>query len=305
MVYFVVMENIFLAELQPHEKYDIKGSWVARSTELRFNSKKLMKDNDFHRQLIMRPKMKDMFLRQIDSDTKFLRDLNIMDYSLLLGIYYMKINIKSLTQRNEKRHMKLKPEQLHKEPSNISQYRDGPDDFIPETKTEILKPGGPSLIISDTLRSTDDFSPPPEQGKTPRTTNTMFKYRGGIESAVIEGPGIYYVGIIDILQEWNLSKKVERFFKTYFMNLEAAGISAIEPSNYQTRFMEKMVEITMSDMDFYKEAKIDVEEMNSQAFAVHIHPTPADVQDNMEMARNATGSVSPNHHPDMMLNKTV
>jgi hypothetical protein len=62
---------------------------------------------------------------------------------------------------------------------------------------------------------------------------------------VIEGPGIYYVGIIDILQEWNLSKKVERFFKTYFMNLEAAGISAIEPSNYQTRFMEKMVEITV------------------------------------------------------------
>ena len=30
--YFVVMQNIFLADLQPHEKYDLKGSWVDRST---------------------------------------------------------------------------------------------------------------------------------------------------------------------------------------------------------------------------------------------------------------------------------
>jgi len=279
MVYFVVMENIFLAELQPHEKYDIKGSWVARSTELQFNSKKLMKDNDFHRRLIMRSKMKDMFLKQIDSDTKFLRDLNIMDYSLLLGIYYMKINIKSLTSKR----------QPHSDPHNISHY---PPDDENEDALDIINVDSATDGIEFTNRS---------EGKVPRVTNTMFQYRGGIESAVIEGPGIYYVGLIDILQEWNFSKKVERFFKTYFMNLDADGISAIEPVRYQERFMEKIYEITMSEKEFYKEQQIDVEEMNSHSYQVNIHPTPQDLQENIEMARTATGSV---HNAPLKENKT-
>lgn len=36
---------------------------------------------------------------------------------------------------------------------------------------------------------------------------------GGIAAAIVEGPGMFYFGIIDILQEWNLKKKVERFLK--------------------------------------------------------------------------------------------
>lgn len=35
----------------------------------------------------------------------------------------------------------------------------------------------------------------------------------GIRAAIVEGPGMFYFGIIDVLQEWNWSKKLERFFK--------------------------------------------------------------------------------------------
>merc|ERR1712096_489215 len=52
-LYFMVIENIFYAELDPQEKYDIKGSWVGRNTGRRVDEKKLMKDNDLRRKLIL------------------------------------------------------------------------------------------------------------------------------------------------------------------------------------------------------------------------------------------------------------
>lgn len=39
---------------------------------------------------------------------------------------------------------------------------------------------------------------------------------GGMHATVVEGPGTYYMGIIDILQYWNFEKKVERFLKIFF-----------------------------------------------------------------------------------------
>ncbi|ETN98208.1 1-phosphatidylinositol-4-phosphate 5-kinase, partial [Reticulomyxa filosa] len=37
-LYFVVIENIFLANLKPHEVYDLKGSWIARHTHAGIHS---------------------------------------------------------------------------------------------------------------------------------------------------------------------------------------------------------------------------------------------------------------------------
>lgn len=38
---------------------------------------------------------------------------------------------------------------------------------------------------------------------------------GGMHATVVEGPGTYYMGIIDVLQHWNWEKKLERFLKIY------------------------------------------------------------------------------------------
>merc|ERR1719285_739297 len=82
---------------------------------------------------------------------------------------------------------------------------------------------------------------------TPKmTTSQMLTYRGGLEAAVCQGPGIYYVGIIDVLQQWNIWKKLERVIKTLFLRKDPRGISAVNPQAYQFRFMEKMYEITVS-----------------------------------------------------------
>jgi hypothetical protein len=61
-----------------------------------------------------------------------------------------------------------------------------------------------------------------------------------IEASSIVGPYAYYFGIIDILQEWTWQKKLERFFKSYFLRKDPNGLSAVEPGDYQDRFMARM-----------------------------------------------------------------
>jgi len=66
-----------------------------------------------------------------------------------------------------------------------------------------------------------------------------------VRANIVEGPGIYHIGIIDMLQKWDSHKKSERFLKVYFRCKNKAGISCVEPSFYRRRFLKKMKEIGM------------------------------------------------------------
>lgn len=48
-----------------------------------------------------------------------------------------------------------------------------------------------------------------------------------------------YIGIIDILQEFNFSKRLERFSKTWFFCTDPEGLSAMEPVAYAERFLSR------------------------------------------------------------------
>eukprot|EP00981_Chlorochromonas_danica_P001600 scaffold344_cov178-Ochromonas_danica.AAC.9 len=64
---------------------------------------------------------------------------------------------------------------------------------------------------------------------------------GGIRAPVVEGPGVFYFGIIDILQAWNWKKRLERFFKMYFKFRDGNGLSAINSKDYADRFFKRCV----------------------------------------------------------------
>jgi 1-phosphatidylinositol-4-phosphate 5-kinase len=64
---------------------------------------------------------------------------------------------------------------------------------------------------------------------------------GGMQVMVVEGPGLYYFGIIDILQEWNFKKQLERFYKVYILGQDGNGISAMRPNEYSERFWQRCV----------------------------------------------------------------
>ena len=63
---------------------------------------------------------------------------------------------------------------------------------------------------------------------------------GGVVADEVDVPG-YYMGLIDILQAWNLSKRIERYSKIVFKGRWAKevkdGMSAIEPTAYRERFL--------------------------------------------------------------------
>uniref|UniRef100_H3GCE2 PIPK domain-containing protein n=1 Tax=Phytophthora ramorum TaxID=164328 RepID=H3GCE2_PHYRM len=113
---FVVMGNV-MGRTSMHQFFDIKGSWVDRnapaippgktvictycsnafqygtheSCEYSIRGNHLphivLKDNDFHRKLRVQSDTAEALVRQLESDSNFLREQGIMDYSLLLSVH--------------------------------------------------------------------------------------------------------------------------------------------------------------------------------------------------------------------------
>jgi len=84
-----------------------------------------------------------------------------------------------------------------------------------------------------------------------------------------------------MLQEWDFWKKVERFIKYKLLRKDPKGISAIDPYQYQRRFMDRMREIIKDESYFLKSNNVDVKEFKKESFEVYIWPTMKKVQDNL------------------------
>jgi len=179
-VYVIFMANLFTMPID--EKYDLKGSWVARTAE---ENSSVKKDNDFQKTITVGPDAADRILAQINVDTQLLAKHNIMDYSLLLGIQ------------------------------------------DPLRRRDSLK--NSTAISMDTL-----------------PTNIIVQLDAINERSIVpsvQGQRYYVLGIIDTLQDYNFSKKVERFLKVSIKRNDAKGVSVIDPTSYQQRFIEKMGQI--------------------------------------------------------------
>ena len=86
------------------EMYDLKGSWVNRSTvtpDGENKSRAVMKDNDLREKLYMNEAQEKELMGMLKKDSEFLRDFGIMDYSLLLGIRQGVTNKEEFATLNE------------------------------------------------------------------------------------------------------------------------------------------------------------------------------------------------------------
>lgn len=52
---------------------------------------------------------------------------------------------------------------------------------------------------------------------------------------------VLYMGVIDILQDYNMSKKLEHGLKSFY--LDGQAISAVDPINYSKRFISFMADV--------------------------------------------------------------
>ena len=84
----------------------------------------------------------------------------------------------------------------------------------------------------------------------------------------VTGPAIYYMGIVDFLQDWTTRKKTERMIKMYCLGQEAEGISVNHPDPYKARFQNKMDEIF--DLEGHKNRKQHLLEKANKTFTARM-----------------------------------
>jgi len=89
-VHFVIMSSVFDTREEIHQIYDLKGSLIGRNaTPKEKASGGVLKDQDLldsGKKFLLGSK-KGEFIKQLRSDAMFLAELNIMDYSLLVGTH--------------------------------------------------------------------------------------------------------------------------------------------------------------------------------------------------------------------------
>ncbi|CRH03040.1 phosphatidylinositol-4-phosphate 5-kinase, putative [Plasmodium relictum] len=95
--YFIVMNNFFSSVVEIHRRYDIKGSLVGRTVPLskREDHTIALKDVDIDELgdiINIGSKNKERLQNVLKSDTKFLKENFILDYSLLFGIHYKELS---------------------------------------------------------------------------------------------------------------------------------------------------------------------------------------------------------------------
>ncbi|KAM7464215.1 hypothetical protein LguiA_032336 [Lonicera macranthoides] len=247
---FVVMGNMFCTELRIHRRFDLKGSSLGRSTDkVEIDENTTLKDLDLNYCFYLEPSWREALLEQIEIDSKFLEAQNIMDYSLLLGVHYRAPrHLRSLMPYNQN---------VTSDGLGIVAEEESMDDEI-SPQGLVLVPRGAednSVVVGphvrgSRLRTSSATGDEEVDLLLPGTASRLQIQLGVNMPARAEHiPGkeetqmfhevydvVLYLGVIDILQEYNIHKKIEHAYKS--IQFDSLSISAVDPKFYSERFLE-------------------------------------------------------------------
>ena len=253
------------------EKFDLKGT-----TEDRYvrpvSGKEVLKDINFNNRWLTLPQhLAECLVEVLTEDCQFLHHHGIMDYSLILGIKESNTNetrarllasnvdlVASLhcSHHESKPTFKKKIESKMKEMSSAVHKLLTPNssksiDMQIQPKESSSLPSRMPSITEETLRpAIDSASEPPVAGGlsfSPEATTSHDRsiftaFHGGV--AGINEPKnatvIYYLGIIDILQEYTIKKKAAHCIKRFSIGC-CHEIDTVAPLRYKNRFHKYMV----------------------------------------------------------------
>ena len=99
------MKNVFNTNKQIHLRYDLKGSKIGRRVLKGIDDNKgdiALKDLDLESQnkKFFLGEKRDILIKQLKEDTKFLRENDAIDYSLLIGIHEINRESKASINQN-------------------------------------------------------------------------------------------------------------------------------------------------------------------------------------------------------------
>ncbi|KAM9972349.1 hypothetical protein ACTFIW_007408 [Dictyostelium discoideum] len=227
-VRFVIMGNLFPTKKKIHERYDLKGSVVGReaSVDEKKSDSVTFKDIDFRnrkQKIFLGPGKKQSFIDQIKRDCKLLQSLNIMDYSLLIGIHYPH-------RENEP----PSPSLLRSTLEDSSDF-ESPSMEQSSAGQQQQQRGSGNYDNSGAGRDSTTGAAPKENDEI--YISAFQQDEGGIKSQGGDAEEHYFLGIIDILMLYSLRKKVEHTYKTLKFGAKQE-ISSVSPDEYSERFQE-------------------------------------------------------------------
>lgn len=211
VVNFIVIQTAFDTDLPIHDRYDLKGSWYGRlerpktigtKVKCKYCSQKYVVGGT-HNQIC--PLQRAGLRHQYDRVGK---DLN----------WNKKMH---LPEERKARLVRQLTEDAH---------------FLASIKSLDY-----SLLVGVHNRSfkVNVIAP----NASPQESQVPFykKSSGGMEVDVVEGAGVYFLAIIDILKDWSFTSKMEWWCKTNILRQDREGISCQDPDYYASRFVERVV----------------------------------------------------------------
>ncbi|CAH2316205.1 phosphatidylinositol 4-phosphate 5-kinase 1 isoform X3 [Pelobates cultripes] len=242
--YFIIMQSVFFPDERITGRYDIKGCHVSRWTEPEPEGSRVLqvfKDLNFEGNVICLDQQRQWFLRQMELDTRFLQDLNVLDYSLLVGFQLLHPDEKNQNWSLANLIVRTKrsvngagsPTTSHSAsvPGTVEEENstDKEDDGTEFSGTPEMTSGGriPLKKIGPQVSTVSDISNVIAQNR-----RLLPNYRNPLH--VMDGPELrYFIGIIDIFTVYGLRKRLEHLWKS--MRYRGQEFSTVSPSQYSRR----------------------------------------------------------------------
>lgn len=228
-IHFIVMNNLFPPHRDIHRTFDLKGSTLGRRYKPDGKEKgkttHVLKDLNWlesNEHIKLGPINRRRFLEQLKIDVELLKKLNIMDYSLLIGIH-------DLTKGNTE-NIRDSTLQVFEPGANIS-------------RTKVAELRRALATASPTAFSAVDFV----LDEFRRKDSLFYGDSGGLRATNEANEPlseIYYLGVIDCLTPYSFVKRIETFWKG--MSEPRGAISAVPAEEYGDRFYKFIEEATVT-----------------------------------------------------------
>ncbi|KFK42171.1 hypothetical protein AALP_AA2G220100 [Arabis alpina] len=236
---FIVMGNLFCSEYRIQRRFDLKGSSHGRTTskpEGEIDETTTLKDLDLNFSFRLQRNWYQELMMQIKRDCEFLEAERIMDYSLLIGVHFREDNTRDK--------MGLSPFVLRS--GKIESYQNEKFmrgcrfleaelqdmDRILAGRKPLIRLGANMPARAERMARRSDFDQYSSGG-------TNYLSHGEVYEVVL------YFGIIDILQDYDISKKIEHAYKS--LQADPTSISAVDPKLYSKRFRDFISRIFVED----------------------------------------------------------
>ncbi|XP_022962490.1 phosphatidylinositol 4-phosphate 5-kinase 1-like [Cucurbita moschata] len=239
---FIVMGNLFCSEYRIHRRFDLKGSSHGRTTDKpaeEIDETTTLKDLDLNYVFRLQQSRFQEFIKQINRDCEFLEAERIMDYSLLVGLHFR--------DKNRCDKMGLSPFLLrsgYKDSYQNEKFMRGcrfleaelqDMDRVLSGQKPLIRLGANMPARAERMARRSDFDQ-----YNPGGTSLLIPSRSGEIYEVV-----LYFGIIDILQDYDISKKLEHAYKS--LQVDSTSISAVDPKLYSKRFRDFIGRIFIED----------------------------------------------------------